>query len=130
MRNCVYLLLEILKSSKSGDFAQRGDNFEWNLRGDTFLQYLENGFSKANSNEKQFGKTLLAWRGDVDKIGLFGSKNGTENGPTHAATYIGTSKNGTEYTFSKNGLLVVPKVQTTTSLKSIYGNKVSYWNPR
>ncbi|MFT7086295.1 MAG: RHS repeat-associated protein [Vicingaceae bacterium] len=43
------------------------------------------------------------------------------NNTTHAATYLGTSKNGTVYTWTKNGPIVKPKIMTVKQLKKIYG---------
>lgn len=103
------------------------DYFDYILTGDEFQTFLKAGFEKAGANEKVFGKTLLAWKGDVETK-YFGMTIGTSKGFTHAATYLGTSKNGTEYTFSKNGAGVNPKIETTSHLKKIYGNQLGYWN--
>lgn len=42
--------------------------------------------------------------------------DGAVESPIHGATYLGTSKNGTVYTWSKNGWEVTPKVQTQNKL--------------
>lgn len=58
-------------------------------------------------------------------------KGNDENGGLgleQAATYIGTSRNGTEYTFSKNGFFINPKIEKTGDLKKEYGHRVGYWN--
>ncbi|SEH27489.1 RHS repeat domain-containing protein [Chryseobacterium culicis] len=103
------------------------DYFNYTLSGDEFQTFLKAGFEKAGANEKVFGKTILAWKGDVESK-YFGMTIDKTKGFTHAATYLGTSRNGTEYTFSKNGQGINPKIETTNQLRKIYGNQVGYWN--
>ncbi|MCY1660426.1 hypothetical protein [Chryseobacterium sp. SL1] len=74
---------------------------------------LKTGFEKAGTIDKIFGRTILAWKGDVESK-YFGMTVDKTKGFTHAATYLGTSRNGTEYTFSKNGQGVNPKIETTS----------------
>ena len=96
-----------------------GDNFSYILSPSEFQSFLKAGFEKAGSNEKIFGKTMVNFRskGEDGKMEL-----------NHSATYLGTSRNGTEYTFSKNGMFTNPKVEQTSFLKKQYGQSVSYWN--
>ena len=49
---------------------------------------------------------------------------------TDAATYLGASQNGTQYTWSKNGYFSTPKVQTVSQLRTEYGNVVRYYNKK
>lgn len=95
----------------------KADNFSYELSPGEFQSFIKAGFEKTNN--KIFGKTIVAFKSD--------NKDGTTE-LNHAATYLGTSKNGTEYTFSKNGLFVNPKIETTGALKKQYGHKVGYWN--
>lgn len=95
----------------------KSDNFSYELSPGEFESFIKAGFEK--TNDKVFGKTIVAFKGD--------NKDGTTE-LNHAATYLGSSKNGTEYTFSKNGLFTNPKIETTNSFKNQYGNKVGYWN--
>lgn len=96
-----------------------GDYFNYELSTGEFQSFMKAGFEKAGSNEKVFGKTIVAFRGKGEdgKLEL-----------NHAATYLGTSRNGTEYTFSKNGFFVNPKIEQTSFLKKQYGQSVGYWN--
>ncbi|KFF26489.1 RHS repeat domain-containing protein [Chryseobacterium vrystaatense] len=95
----------------------KSDYFSYELSPGEFQSFIKSGFEKAD--KKLFGKTIVAFKGD---------NNDGSTDLNHAATYLGTSKNGTEYTFSKNGLFVSPKIETTGALKKQYGNKVGYWN--
>jgi len=84
-----------------------------------FESFLRAGYDKSGSNEKVFGKTVVTFRGKGEEGNLE---------LNHAAIYLGASKNGTEYTFSKNGFFKNPKVEQTSFLKKEYGQSVSYWN--
>nr|WP_257621503.1 RHS repeat-associated core domain-containing protein [Chryseobacterium sp. NKUCC03_KSP] len=95
----------------------KADNFSYVLSPGEFESFIKAGFEK--TNDKIFGRTIVAFKSD--------NKDGTTE-LNHAATYLGTSRNGTEYTFSKNGLFANPKIQTTGTLKKEYGHKVGYWN--
>lgn len=102
--------------------AGRGESltseyFSYKLNPNEFETFLKAGFDKAD--KKIFGKTLVTFTG-----------NGKDSdaGLNHAATYLGTSKNGTEYTFSKNGFFVNPKIEQTSVLKKQYGQAINYWN--
>ncbi len=105
----------------------KDDNFSYIMSPNDFQSYVKAGFEKAGANEKVFGKTMVAFRGENESK-IFGITIEKTVDLNHAATYLGTSKNGTEYTFSKNGMLQNPKIETTSSLKSQYGNRVGYWN--
>lgn len=56
--------------------------------------------------------------------------SGTTLTTAHAATYLGASQNGTQYTWSKNGYFSTPKVQSVPQLRSEYGNVVRYYNKK
>ncbi|HCN48622.1 MAG TPA: sugar-binding protein [Chryseobacterium sp.] len=105
----------------------KDDNFSYIMSPTDFQSYIKAGFDKAGANEKIFGKTIVAFKGENENkiLGFTIDKTIELN---HAATYLGTSRNGTEYTFSKNGMFQNPKIETTSSLKAQYGNKVGYWN--
>lgn len=64
-----------------------------------------------NPSQYQFGETLIR----------FGNSAGNT---THSATYLGTSKNGTVYTWSKNGNSDKPGVYTVDQLEGIYDSEV------
>jgi len=95
----------------------KDDHFSYELSPTEFQSFLKAGFDKAD--KKIFGKTVITFNGNGKD---------SEEGLNHAATYLGTSKNGTEYTFSKNGLFVNPKIEQTSALKKQYGQSVGYWN--
>ena len=62
----------------------------------------------------QFGKTVATF--DADEIRIFG------NHLDHAATYLGTSKDGTKYFWSKNGAFPKPEINTLKQLVDMYGD--------
>jgi RHS repeat-associated protein len=64
-----------------------------------------------NPSEYKFGQTLIRY--------------GDSNGQTvHAATYLGTSKNGTIYSFSKEGNILPPSIQTTSQSQNKWGGTI------
>ena len=78
-----------------------------------------------NASNYKFGETVVSF--SEMQINLFEpNKDLTQ----HAATYLGKSQNGTEYTWSKNGRFATPQIQTTNELKKEYGDKVKYYNPK
>lgn len=64
-----------------------------------------------NSDKYIFSKTLIR----------FGNSAGRT---THSATYLGTSKDGTVYTWSKNGASEKPGIYTIQELEKYYQSKV------
>jgi len=72
----------------------------------------------------KFGETVVSFADKQFNLFEMGSSNVTQ----HAATYLGTSQNGTQYTWSKNGFFATPQVQTVPQLKNEYGNVVKYYN--
>lgn len=111
------------KEYENGPLLGRFDQLSPN----DFTTYIKAGYEKVGNESKVFGSTVVAFRGyNITKSwgGLITEKTLDLN---HAAIYIGTSRNGTEWTFSKNGDYK-PEVRTTNSLKHIYGHKVGYWN--
>ena len=81
-----------------------------------FSTALKQVYSHLNPSEYKFGETVI--RFGADEKDFLGNSYNTS---THAATYLGTSKNGTVYTFSKNGQSVNPKIETLKRLESVYG---------
>jgi RHS repeat-associated protein len=91
-------------------------NVEGQVSGDKFDAVVESNSFKDVTGETsnyKFGSTVVA----------FGDSQ-TE----HAATYLGTSKDGTQYTWSKGGIKPAPKVETVPALKTEYGKNVKYYN--
>lgn len=86
------------------------------------------GFTDVSGKQSnyKFGETVIS----------FGEKswdfaNGTFQTADHAATYLGTSQNGTQYTWSKDGYFVTPKIKTVNQLKSDYNSSIiRYYNIR
>lgn len=74
------------------------------------LENKSNGYEDVSSEPKKyiFSKSLIRFR----------DKNGNT---VHSATYLGTSKDGTIYTWSKNGDMNKPQIQTLNQLKKLYG---------
>ena len=71
-------------------------------------QYADVG---GDTSEYNFGSTLIRYA--------------NEDGDTvHAATYLGTSKNGTVYTWSKEGNVQPPTIQTTSQSQIKWGGTV------
>ncbi|GGH31400.1 hypothetical protein GCM10011418_44160 [Sphingobacterium alkalisoli] len=77
-----------------------------------------------SSEKYKFGKTVLSFGGEKFSLFDFGMVSDTK----HGAVYLGTSKNGTEYTWSKNGYFYTPKVISVGDLKKEYDKKVKYFN--
>ncbi len=78
------------------------------LRSDDGMKYTD---VTDNPSQYQFGETLIR----------FGNSAGNT---THSATYLGTSKNGTIYTWSKNGNSDKPGVYTVDQLEGIYNSEI------
>lgn len=99
----------------------------------TFSADLKLNYNHASPSEYKFGQTAI--RFGEDRTNILGM---TSNFSTHAATYLGTSQNGTIYTFSKNGMIAAPGVFKLSTLESIYGknqgvgptkNESGFYNP-
>ncbi len=88
-------------------------NFKNVMSDQTLIPKLESDYVEAGSNLK-FGKTIATF--DADEVQWFG------NSIDHAATYLGTSKDGTQYFWSKNGTFSKPGVFTLGQLESKYGD--------
>lgn len=80
-----------------------------------FSSELKRDYEHATSSEYRFGSTSI--RFGEDQKNILGM---TSNISTHAAIYLGTSSNGTIYTFSKNGMQVAPDIFTLSNLESMY----------
>ncbi len=90
--------------------------FDKQISGDRFDATVEGkNFTEVTSDSKglQFGKTVVAFADDQN---------------THAATFLGTSKNGTKYTWSKDGPRFTPQIKTVEELKEDWGKNVRYYN--
>ncbi|MFD2582669.1 DUF6443 domain-containing protein [Pedobacter vanadiisoli] len=102
------------------DFSKSvpSSQFKAEVKGSDFVDVTGKGNNK-------FGETVVSFtKKSWDLV------NGTTASTNHAATYLGTSQNGTQYSFSKNGLYETPKIETVSSLKKEYGNIVNYYNKR
>ncbi|MCG8332456.1 MAG: RHS repeat-associated core domain-containing protein [Chitinophagales bacterium] len=69
-------------------------------------------FEKVNRSEAQFGKTLVPYSGN------------------HAGVYFGTSKDGTNYTFTKPGVSREPKITKASDVPSYLGSPRGFYNPK
>jgi hypothetical protein len=81
-----------------------------------FSSTLKTDYSVSSPSDYKFGSTII--RFGQDQKNIFGM---ISNISTHAATYLGTSSNGTIYTWSKNGMIDKPGIFTLPSLESLYG---------
>ncbi len=99
----------------------------------TFSADLKRNYSHASPSEYKFGQTVI--RFGENRTNILGMSS---NISTHAATYLGTSQNGTIYTFSKNGMIAAPGVFKLSTLESMYGknqgvgptkNESGFYNP-
>ncbi len=82
---------------------------------ETFLRILQKDYYKVAA--PTFGKTLIAI--GVPKFGI------SDEEYTHTAVYLGTSKNGVQYVWSKNGLGQKPFIETLDANKARWkGNTV------
>ena len=82
-----------------------------------FSNSLKTDYEHADSpSDYVFGKTAI--RFGENQTNIFGM---TSNHTTHGATYLGTSQNGTIWTWSKNGMLDKPGINKLSTLENTYG---------
>jgi RHS repeat-associated protein len=74
---------------------------------------MDNNYQKTDT--KVFGKTVLRIQDKV-AFGLGGKEE------SHAAVYLMTSKDGTQFFYSKNGTTVAPAINTLGQINSMYNN--------
>ena len=90
-----------------------------------FQDEIKSNYTDVTSSPSEylFGHTVIRFAKDEDI--LFGLLGTDKNVTTHAATYLGTSRDGTQYTWSKNGA-ESPGIFTVEQLKSVeeYGGKI------
>lgn len=91
-----------------------------------FISNISAGYEKAGEADKIFGKTVVAFKKDYESSFLGFKDKGTNL--EHASIFLGKSRNGTEYNFSKNGFYGKPTIETTGNLKKEFGHRVGYWN--
>ncbi len=91
-----------------------------------FISNISAGYEKAGEEDKVFGKTVVAFRKDYESSFLGFKDKGTNL--EHTSIFLGKSRNGTEYNFSKNGFYGKPTIETTGNLKKEFGHRVGYWN--
>lgn len=91
-----------------------------------FISNISAGYEKAGEGDKIFGKTVVAFKKDYESSFLGFKDKGTNL--EHASIFLGKSRNGTEYNFSKNGFYGKPTIETTGNLKKEFGHRVGYWN--
>ncbi|RWU07724.1 DUF6443 domain-containing protein [Pedobacter chitinilyticus] len=84
-----------------------GDRFDATVEGVNFKDVT------GQVSNYKFGKTIVAFADSQNQ---------------HAATYLGTSKDGTQYTWSKDGSKYLPAVKKVEILKDDYGKNVKYYN--
>jgi hypothetical protein len=90
---------------------------------DAFKAEIQGNYTDVADNPSQykFGQTVIRIAESHWNI-LHGSYSTT----THGAIYLGTSQNGTQYTWSKNGSYNVPGVFTINQLTDEYGKVEGY----
>ena len=91
-----------------------------------FAADMDNNYQKTDT--KEFGKTVLRIQDKV-AFGLGGKEE------SHAAVYLMTSKDGTQFFYSKNGTTVAPAINTLGQINSTYNNwytptTVGYYKPK
>jgi RHS repeat-associated protein len=99
-------------------------NYSKTMSAESFsLELLDNYKEVTNSpKEKYFGKTIISFEDEV-MFGLFGTEQ------SHAAVFLMSSKNGTEFFFSKNGTTQVPGLYSLGELLDIYNPDIfKYFN--
>nr|WP_255578682.1 RHS repeat-associated core domain-containing protein [Chitinophaga sp. sic0106] len=74
-----------------------------------------------NPSQYKFGETVVRFA--ESKWSIF---SGSYSVTTHGALYLGTSKEGTQYLWSKDGTTAKPKVETLTDVSSQYGKVEGY----
>lgn len=104
----------------------KGDNPDYTniLPKGSFSAELSNNYSEVTSSpdNKRFGRTLVRFSDKV-MFGLFGTDD------SHAAVYLMSSKNGTQFFFSKNGTTERPGVYNLKQLKDKYSpGVIQYYN--
>lgn len=106
-----YNCFESSSSIASGSFINYSNDDMTSENFDTFLFY---NCTSIPSSELQFGRSITRWA-----IDNWECPNGYA---THGATFLGTSKDGTNYYWSKNGNVVAPGVFTESALSDLYGD--------
>jgi RHS repeat-associated protein len=74
-----------------------------------------------NPGEYKFGQTVI--RIAEKGFSLF---SGSYSETTHGALYFGTSKDGTQYTWSKDGTTTTPKIEKLSDVTNKYGHVEGY----
>jgi RHS repeat-associated protein len=100
---------------QSASAISKGNTPDFNtvLPAADFAADMDNNYQKTDT--KEFGKTVLRIQ---DKV-AFGL-GGTEE--SHAAVYLTTSKDGTQFFYSKNGTTVAPAINTLGQINSKYNS--------
>lgn len=95
-----------------------------------FEQTLRTSYTDVTDShsEYKFGSTVLKF--EENRYSIF---SGSSSNTVHGALYLGTSKDGTIHTWSKNGMVKAPAVKTVESLKGSYdswlfGGNTSFYN--
>jgi len=102
---------------------ERVPDFNTSMGRDEFRKQILANYTDVtdNPNEYKFGVTVVRFA--EKHWSLF---HGSYSVTTHAALYLGASKNGTQYFWSKNGNSSIPGVFTLEWLKSEYGQVEGY----
>ena len=106
-------------------------DYSSNTSQESFKNQIKNDYKNVGKDEAAFGKTIVTF-GYKSLFG-FGSAE-TE----HAATYLGQSKDGTIFLWSKNGQYYPPTIATLSTLVDTYSGVRSingtegkgYYNPK
>lgn len=94
---------------------------------ESFASELRSSYKEVTGKKDsyKFGETILSF--NEVKFTIF---DGKFEEPIHGAIYLGTSKDGTVFLWSKNGFKVTPKVQTKDVVEDEYdsADKIRYYN--
>ena len=90
----------------------------------TFKDMMLSDYTDVGNNPSKFkfGETIMRFRERNFNIWKMGNVSNT----LHAAVYLGTSRDGTQYAWSKNGSFTTPKVIKVSELVSTYGGIDGY----
>lgn len=88
-----------------------------------FRDAIKGGYTDVTNSPGQykFGQTVIRFAETN-----FSILNGSYSETTHGATYLGTSRDGTQYTWSKNGAYSIPGIFTVPQLNEKYGQVEGY----
>ncbi|WP_342331388.1 DUF6443 domain-containing protein [Pedobacter sp. FW305-3-2-15-E-R2A2] len=112
--NCFGCALSVSSGRFPKNSEVSGEDFLTNVRGGGFVNVT------GRKESYKFGMTIVS----------FGKNYLLSDEPNHAVIYLGTSRNGTQYAFSKNGYYKTPKIEMFSTLKNDYGSQLFYYNKK